>query len=44
MLWVDPVNEIVGVYLEVLMTMTPRLDMLANQDLFQDAVTAAVAD
>ena len=44
LLWVDPVNEIVGVYLEVLMKISSRLDLLANQDLFQDAVTAAVAD
>ena len=34
----------VGVYLEVVMKVTPKPDQLSNQDLFQDAVTAAVDD
>jgi CubicO group peptidase (beta-lactamase class C family) len=43
-LWVDPANEIVGVYFEVTMRMTKDLEELWNFDLFQNAVTAAVAD
>ena len=42
--WVDPVNEIVGVYFEVTMRVTGFLEHLWNYDLFQNAVTAAVAD
>jgi CubicO group peptidase (beta-lactamase class C family) len=43
-LWVDPANEIVGVYLEVAMRMTEHFEHLWNFDLFQNAVTAAIAD
>jgi CubicO group peptidase (beta-lactamase class C family) len=42
--WVDPVNEIVGVCLEVTMRLTALSEHLWNYDLFQNAVTAAVAD
>ena len=40
----DPAREIVGVYLEVLLHMTEDFEPLWNFDLFQNAVTAAVAD
>jgi CubicO group peptidase (beta-lactamase class C family) len=42
--WIDPINEIVGVYLSVLMHRTQQFDPLWTLDLFQDVVTAAVAD
>jgi CubicO group peptidase (beta-lactamase class C family) len=42
--WVDPVNEIVGVYFEVTMRITEFLEHRWNYDLFQNVVTAAVAD
>ena len=42
--WIDPVNEIVGVYFEVTMRVTEFLEHLWNCDLFQNVVTAAVAD
>jgi CubicO group peptidase (beta-lactamase class C family) len=42
--WVDPLNEVVGVYLSVQMRETEQLDPIWNYDLFQNAVTAAVAD
>jgi CubicO group peptidase (beta-lactamase class C family) len=42
--WVDPVNEIVGVYLSVQMRATEQFDPIWNYDLFQNAVTASVAD
>ncbi len=42
--WVDPANEIVGVYLSVLMDQTKSMDPIYCFDLFQNAVTAAVAD
>jgi len=44
MLWVDPANEIVGVYLEVALHITDRVELLWNFDLFQNAVYAAVDD
>jgi CubicO group peptidase (beta-lactamase class C family) len=43
-LWIDPVNEIVGVYLEVTMRVTELLEHRWNYDLFHDAVTSAVAE
>jgi len=43
-LWVDAANEIVGAYLEVEMRITELREHLWNCDLFQNAVTAAVAD
>jgi CubicO group peptidase (beta-lactamase class C family) len=42
--WVDPVNEIVGVYLSVQLRATEQFDPIWNYDVFQNAVTAAVAD
>ena len=42
--WVDPVNEIVGVYFGVTMRVTELLEQIWNYDLFQNVVTAAVAD
>jgi CubicO group peptidase (beta-lactamase class C family) len=42
--WADPENEIVGVYLSVQMQQTKSMDPVWNFDLFQNAVTAAVAD
>jgi len=44
LLWVDPAREIVGVYLSVDLAATPELEPLWNADLFQNVVTAAVAD
>ena len=43
-LWVDLANEIVGVYLEVALHMTPQFELLWNFDLFQNAIYAAVDD
>ena len=40
----DPANEIVGVYLEVALRLTKRVELLWNYDLFQNAVYAAVED
>jgi CubicO group peptidase (beta-lactamase class C family) len=42
--WVDTVNEIVGVYLSVELRVTELGEHVWNLDLFQNAVTAAVAD
>lgn len=43
-LWVDPVNEIVGVYLSVCLDLDMEtLETHTNADLFQNMVTAAVA-
>ena len=42
--WVDAVNEIVGVYFEVTMRVTEFLEHRWNYDLFQNVVTATVAD
>ena len=44
LLWVDPTTEIVGVYLSVNLEHTPDFEPLWCADLFQNAVTAAVAD
>ncbi len=44
LLWVDPVEGIVGVYLEVLMQQVKELLPLWNADLFQNVVTSAVED
>jgi CubicO group peptidase (beta-lactamase class C family) len=44
LLWVDPTNEIVGVYFSVEMKSTPEFEPLWNADLFQNVVTSAVAD
>lgn len=44
LLWVDPGLEMVGVYLSVDTGITPDLEPLWNADLFQNAVTSAVAD
>jgi CubicO group peptidase (beta-lactamase class C family) len=44
MLWVDPTNEIVVVYLEVTLRVTELIEPLWNADLFYNAVYAAVAD
>jgi CubicO group peptidase (beta-lactamase class C family) len=42
--WADPGHEVVGVWLGVTQEMSPDLEQLWNADLFQNAVTAAVAD
>ena len=44
MLWVDVLNQLVGVYLEVTLRVTPQVELLWNYDLFQNAVYAAVDD
>ena len=44
MLWVDPVHDIVGVYLSVTLEMTEVEEPLWNFDLFQNVVTSAVED
>jgi len=44
-MWVDPVNEIVGVFLSVCMHMHEKVDTTDwDYDLYQNMVTAAVAD
>jgi CubicO group peptidase (beta-lactamase class C family) len=43
-MWVDTANEIVGIYFSIVMRMTEAFEFIWNLDLFQDAVTAAVAD
>ncbi len=43
-LWIDTANEVVGVYFEVTMRITKDFEHLWNFDLFQNAVTSAVAD
>jgi CubicO group peptidase (beta-lactamase class C family) len=42
--WVDFANEIVGVYFSVEICIAPLYEHVWNFDLFQNAVTAAVAD
>ncbi len=43
--WVDPVNEIVGVYLSVMTKVDPETGFqFSDFPLFQDMVTAAVVD
>jgi CubicO group peptidase (beta-lactamase class C family) len=41
-LWVDPRDEIVGVYFSVDLAMTPDLEPLWNADLFQNVISSAV--
>jgi serine-type D-Ala-D-Ala carboxypeptidase len=43
-LWVDPVHEIVGVYLSVVLQLSPQGAFRHCADLFANAVTAAVVD
>ena len=43
-LWLDPENEIVGAFLEVTLKNFEQILPLWNGDLFEDAITAAVAD
>ncbi len=43
-LWVDPTNEIVGVYFSIDLAITPNFEPLWNADLFQNVVTSAVED
>lgn len=44
LLWVDPRDEIVGVYFSVDLAQTPDLEPLWNADLFQNVISSAVAD
>ncbi len=44
LLWVDPANEIVGVYFSIVLAETPDFEPLWNADLFQNVVTSAVED
>jgi CubicO group peptidase (beta-lactamase class C family) len=44
LVWVDPRDEIVGVYFSVDLAETPELEPLWNADLFQNAISSAVAD
>jgi CubicO group peptidase (beta-lactamase class C family) len=44
LLWVDPRDEIVGVYFSVDLAQTPALEPLWNADLFQNVISSAVAD
>ena len=43
-LWVDPVHEVVGVYLSLLLRASPGHFPAWNADLFSNMVTAAVLD
>lgn len=43
-IWVDPAYEIVGVYLSVVLRGTPEGANIWDNDLFQNAVTAAIAN
>lgn len=44
-LWVDPVNEIVGIYLGIITRFHPRFEVpVTGNDLYQNMVTAAVMD
>jgi hypothetical protein len=43
-MWVDPVYEIVGIYLSTALSLRPDGRMHRNSDLFQNAVMAAVID
>jgi CubicO group peptidase (beta-lactamase class C family) len=42
LLWVDPRDEIVGVYFSVDLGQTPNLEPLWNADLFQNVISSAV--
>jgi CubicO group peptidase (beta-lactamase class C family) len=44
LLWVDPRDEIVGVYFSVDLAATPNLEPLWNADLFQNVISSAVED
>jgi CubicO group peptidase (beta-lactamase class C family) len=44
LLWVDPRDDIVGVYFSVDLAQTPDLEPLWNADLFQNVISAAVED
>lgn len=44
LLWVDPRDEIVGIYFSVDLAITPAFEPLWNADLFQNVVSSAVAD
>ena len=44
LLWVDPRDEIVGVYFSVDLAQTPNLEPLWNADLFQNVISSAVED
>ena len=44
LLWVDPRDEIVGVYFSVVLQQTPNLEPLWNADLFQNVISSAVID
>ena len=41
--WVDPEHEIVGAYCEVTLRINEKMALLWNADLFQNAITSAVA-
>jgi len=43
-LWIDTLNEIVGVYFEVTLEVTPHFEHKWDYDLFTNAVTASVSD
>ncbi len=44
LVWVDPRDEIVGVYFSVDLKQTPDLEPLWNADLFQNVISSAVVD
>jgi CubicO group peptidase (beta-lactamase class C family) len=44
LLWIDPVNEIVGVYLSICRFSRETYDPLSNNDLFVNAIVAATTD
>ncbi|HVN41172.1 MAG TPA: serine hydrolase domain-containing protein [Steroidobacteraceae bacterium] len=43
-MWIDPVHELAGAYLEVTTRMTPSHEHLWNFDLFQNVITSALDD
>jgi CubicO group peptidase (beta-lactamase class C family) len=44
LLWVDPRDEIVGVYFNVDLNQTPEFEPLWNADLFQNVISSAVSE
>ena len=44
MVWIDRDHELVGAYFEVATRVTKEYEFLWNFDLFQNVITAAVAD
>ncbi len=44
MIWIDPAHELVGIYLETLLHIADTMEPQWNFDLFQNAVTASIAD